>query len=144
MQAVPINYLAVLVSGIVSMVLGYVWFGPLFGKMYIHLMGWDNKTPAEQEAMMKGMMKSYVITFIGSLVMAWVLAHAIIYAQVYMHWTALTAGLATGFMSWLGFVVPVSIGNVLWGNSSWKLWWLTNSHQLVQFLIFGAILGTWK
>ena len=41
--AVSINYLAVLVAAIASIVLGFVWYGPLFGKTWTQLMGFDKK-----------------------------------------------------------------------------------------------------
>jgi hypothetical protein len=34
-----INYLAILASGIIMMVLGYLWYGPLFGKPWMKLAG---------------------------------------------------------------------------------------------------------
>jgi hypothetical protein len=144
MQEVPVNYWAILVSGIASMALGYLWFGPLFGKMYIKLSGLDQLSATEKEEAMKSMTKSYTITFIGSLVMAWVLVHAIIFAQAYLKTSGLSAGLLTGFMSWLGFIATVSLGMVLWERKPWKLWFLTNGYQLVQLLIMGAILGRWR
>ncbi|MEO8065697.1 MAG: DUF1761 domain-containing protein [Candidatus Doudnabacteria bacterium] len=144
MAAVPVNYWAILVCGIVSMVLGSVWYGPMFGKMFMQMVGMDKWSPGKKEEMKKEMMKSYTLTFIGSLVMAWVLTQAIIFAQSYMNTTWLNAGLMTGFISWLGFIATVSMGSVFWEGKSWKLWTLNNSYQLVQLLIFGAILGTWK
>jgi hypothetical protein len=143
MVEVPINYWAVLVCGVAAMVLGALYFGPLFGKMYSRLMGFDAMDPAKRAEVMKGMNKSYALTFVGSLVTAFILAHAVIYAQAYMGWSGLSAGLVTGFMSWIGFIAPVTMGNVLWGQSTWKLWALSNGHNLLQLLIFGAILGTW-
>jgi hypothetical protein len=144
MPVVPINYWAVLVCGVAAMVLGWLYYGPIFGKLYSKLMGFDNMDPAKRQEMMKGMGKSYFITFIGSLVAAWVLAHAIIFAQAYMGLSGLSAGLLTGFMSWLGFQATITLGNVLWGQQTWKQWYLSNGHNLLQLLIFGAILGTWK
>ena len=34
-----VNYWAVFVSAIASMVIGSIWYGPLFGKMFIREMG---------------------------------------------------------------------------------------------------------
>ena len=144
MVQVPINYWAVLVSGIAAMALGFLFFGPVFGKLYSSLMGFNSLDPAKRAEMMKGMTKSYVITFIGALVTAWVLDHAIIYAGTYMHWSGLSAGLVTGFMSWLGFQATMSLGTVLWDNKPWKLYFLSNGHNLIQLLLMGAILGTWR
>ncbi len=39
MPTVPVNYVAVVVAALANMVIGYVWFGPLFGKMYMRLQG---------------------------------------------------------------------------------------------------------
>ena len=36
---VPVNYLAIIVSAVLMMVIGYVWYGPLFGKRWATLMG---------------------------------------------------------------------------------------------------------
>jgi len=141
---VPVNYWAILVCGIASMVWGSIYYGPLFGKMYISMMGWDKKSPAEQEAAKKGMMKSYVLSFVGSLVMAYILSHVLAFGTSYMHSEGVSAGLSTGFWMWLGFIAPVTMGDILWGNKTWKFWLLSNAYYLIQLLIFGVILSLWK
>jgi hypothetical protein len=141
---IPVNYWAVIVCGIVSMVLGSIWFGPLFGKQWQHLMGWSNVDAAKKAEMMKGMQKSYLFAFIGALVMAYVLSHSIVFASTYMDVSGVSAGLSSGFWMWLGFIAPVTLSSVLWEGKSWKLWILTSGYYLVQLLIFGAILASWK
>ncbi len=144
MQAVSINCWAVLVCGVVSVVLGSIWYGPLFGKMWIHEMGFDKMSESEREAAKKGMMKSYVLSFIGALVMAFVLAHSLLFAESYLKISGISAGLQAGFWSWFGFIAPVTMGNVLWGRSSWKLWFVSNGYQLIALLVYGVILASWK
>jgi hypothetical protein len=144
MQAVDINYWAVLVCGVASMILGSLWYGPFFGKIWQRLMGWENVDPAKKAEMMKGMTKSYVFAFVGALIMAFVLDHAIIFAQNYMNVSFMQAGLFTGFMSWLGFIAPVTLSSILWEGKSWTLWTLTNAYYLVQLLIFALILVSWR
>ena len=34
---IPVNYLSVLVATIAGMVVGFIWYGPLFGKTWIRL-----------------------------------------------------------------------------------------------------------
>ena len=34
-----LNYLAILVAGISNMVIGFLWYGPIFGKMWMGLIG---------------------------------------------------------------------------------------------------------
>ena len=139
MQPVYINYFAVLLSALVSMGLGALWYSPLlFGKQWIALMGF---TPEKMEAAKaKGMGKSYSIAFVGSLVMACVLANFVSSMQI----TAVGAALQLGFLAWLGFVATVSLGQVLWEGKSWKLYWILNTYQLVSLLISSVILTLWK
>src|SRR3989338_7247906 len=96
---VSINYLAVLVSAIASMVLGSLWFGPLFGKQWMALMKFDKKTI--EEAKKKGMgAKIWVILVISVLITSYVLAHFVDYLEA----TTVTAALQAAFWLWLGFI----------------------------------------
>lgn len=141
MQQVDINYLAVLVAAVASMVLGGLWYGPLFGKMWMAQMGW---APERAQEMKKGAGKGYAVQFIGSLVMSFVLAHALVFASSYLAVSGVSAGLTAGFWNWLGFIAPVTLGSVLWERKSMKLWLLNNSYYLVSLLMMGVILAVWK
>ena len=135
---ISINYWAVLVAAIAQMVLGALWYGPLFGKP------WMRMTAAKAEG---GAGKSYGLMFVGALLMAWVLAHAIAYAGSYIFaatgWYGACAGIMVGFMNWLGFIAPVTLGPVLWEGKPWKLWALNAGYYLVGLCIMGAILAAW-
>ena len=142
MPAVNINYLAVIVAAIANMVLGYLWYGPVFGKQWIALMG---MTSADMEAAKaKGMGKSYVLTFVGALLMSYILAHSLIFAGAYFHASGVAAGLMSGFWSWVGFILPALLGMMLWAGKPWKLYVLNVGYFLVALLVMGAILGMWK
>lgn len=140
MPEVPINYLAVLVAGVSSMVTGFLWYGPLFGKKWLQYMGWR---PEEAEERKKGATRGYVIMFIGSLIMAYVLAHALVFASEYTKTTGVSAGLMVGFWNWLGFVAPVTVGAVLWEGKPWGLFFLNAGYQLLNLLVMGIILAVW-
>ncbi len=139
---VPVNYLAVLVAAIVSMVIGFLWYGPLFGKPWMREMGMSKEKM--DAAMKKDMGKSYGLMFVGSLVMSYVLAHATIFAGTYLGVTGVSAGLMSGLWNWLGFVAPVTLGSVLWEGKSWKLWFLNNGYYLVTLLAMGVTLAVWR
>lgn len=141
---VPINYLAVLVSGIFMMVLGAIWYGPLFGKQWIALMGFDPQKVADMQS--KGasaMWKSYALMALGALSMSFILAHSIIFAETYLNMWNISGGLAVGFANWLGFIVPITLGSVLWEGKSWKLWALNAGYYLVGLLVIGVLLSLW-
>jgi len=135
-----INYWAVLVAAIVSMGIGSLWYGVLFVKPWMRMMGYTEES-------MKGMRmtpkKAMTLQFIVSLIMAYVLAYFVIVAGAFDSLSVWGAGVATAFWIWLGFIVPITIGIVLWENKPWKLWFINASNYLVTLLIMGAILGSW-
>lgn len=138
---VPVNYLAVLVAAVVNMVLGFLWFGPVFGKQWIKMM---NFTQADiEKAKSKGMNKEYALATLGSLVMAYVLSHALVFASTYTQTSGVSAGVMVGFWNWLGFIAPVTLSSVLWEGKSWKLWGLTNAYYVVALIVMGVILAVW-
>jgi hypothetical protein len=139
MKQVPINYLAVVAAALASMVIGFVWYGPLFGKTWMKLSGiaQGKRDPA-------GMGKTYVLALVGSVVMSYVLAHSLVFASAYYGMGGVSAGLMSGFWNWLGFIAPVTLAAVLWEGKPWKLWVLTNGYYLVTLLVMGTMLSVWK
>ncbi len=135
-----INYLAVLVCGIVSMVIGGLWYGPLFGKQWMALMGINCDPNAVTPEQKKQMYKSYAIMFVGALVMAFV------FSSTLAAFGAVGAGMALqgAFWTWLGFFVPVLMGSVLWEMKPWKLFFINASYYLVLLMVMGLILTLWK
>lgn len=134
-----INLLAVLACAVVSMIIGSLWYGPLFGNLYSKTMGWTNKSPAERKQMQKAMTWSYVGQFAASLVMFYVLAR-------FMNATGLVTalgGVVVALWAWFGFIVPLKLGDALWGGKM-TLFWLGISNSLVTLLAGGAILGLWR
>ena len=140
---ISINYWAVVVSAVASMVIGFLWYGPLFGKAWSKLMGWGDMTPEKMKEMQKKAMSGYAIQFVGALLMAYTLAHALIFASAYLNASGWSAGLMAGFWNWLGFVVPVTVGSMLWEGKPVKLWFLNAGYFLVNLLLMGVILALW-
>ncbi|KKW23205.1 MAG: hypothetical protein UY65_C0007G0026 [Parcubacteria group bacterium GW2011_GWA2_51_12] len=138
---VPINYLAVLAAGVSNMILGYLWYGPLFGKQWIAWSGMNQQSL--DAAKTKGVAKSYILMFVGALVMAYVLSHVIVFGSAYTQTTGISAGVSSAVWSWLGFIAPVTLGSVLWDNKPWKLWILNNAYNLVALVLMGIILSLW-
>ncbi len=136
-STVSINYLAVLVAAIVSMVIGFLWYGPIFGKAWMRLMKIDKKKI--DEAKKKGMTTSYVVMFISALIMNYVLAHFVKYlgSRTFMD------GMQAGFWLWLGFIATVQVGIVLWEGKPVKLYLINAAHYLVALMVTGGILAIW-
>ncbi len=134
---VSINYWAVLVCSIVSIVLGSLWYGPLFGKPWIKIMGF--KKSSMDAAKKKGMAASYFTAFVSSFVMNYILAHFVDYTES----ATWLMGMQTGFWIWLGFLATTMIGIMLWEGRPFKLYAINAGHYLVALVINGSILAIW-
>jgi hypothetical protein len=137
-----VNYFAVLVAALSCMVVGYVWYGPLFGQAWMKEMGFTTQSMKDMQK--NGMGKSYGLMFVAALITAYVLAHVTEFASVYTHTTGVAAGLISGAWNWVGFMVPVLISAQLWGGKSWKLFILDGGYRLVTMLLMGVILAVWR
>ncbi|MBS3127003.1 DUF1761 domain-containing protein [Candidatus Woesearchaeota archaeon] len=134
---ITVNYVAVLVAAIVSMVLGALWYSPvLFGKQWMKL---SNIDPKKMPEMKKKAKTSYALNFVAVLVMAYVLAHTVQYAQA----ATVFEGVQAGFWVWLGFIATVLLGSVLWEGKPWKLYLLNAAHYFVSLVVMGVILTLW-
>ncbi len=146
MEPVVINYLAVLACAVMSMVLGFTWYGPLFGKQYMRMQGMteaDVEQFKKDPAMRSNMMRNYALTFILALVMAFGLAHSLIFASAYLQVSGVYAGVMAGFWSWLSFVVPVTANLIFFDKKTWSWWLLVNGYYLIQLVLMGVILALW-
>lgn len=139
---VSVNYLAVVVAALLSMVLGSLWYGPLFGKPWMKMMGLNKEKLSKMSSSEMG--KLYGIQFIGSLVMAYVLTHSIAFASEYLGISGVNAGIQGGFYNWLGFVAPVTLTTVLWEGKPWKLWLLNNGYYLTLLVMMSVVLSVWS
>ncbi len=140
---IDVNYLAVLACAVVGMVVGFLWYGPLFGKAWSKMMGWGEMTPEKMKEMQKKAMPGYVVQFIGALVMAYVLSHTYAYASEFTQTFGIAGGLMVGFWTWLGFIAPVTLGSILWEGKPISLWYINASFYLVELLAFGVIIALW-
>ncbi len=134
-----VNLWAVLGSVVFSCILGTLWFGPIFGKSWMHMMGISKesmeacKTDPKAKAAMR---TSYGIMMVSSLVMTYVLASLM---QKYAI-TDYSSAMQFAALIWLGFVGTTMTGMVSWENKPWKLWAITSGYYLVNFVLVSMIL----
>ena len=136
---VEVNYLAILIAGVVSMAVGFLWYGPmLFGKPWMKLMGYAAES---MEKAKKEMGKTYTISFVLTLVTAYVLSHVMVLSQNFFHYDMLTTGLTSAFWMWFGFVMPVQATDTLFGGKRKKLVAINAGYQLASLLSMGIVIG---
>lgn len=137
---VSVNYLAIVAAAAAAMVIGAVWYGPLFGKRWRVLTGISME---EMKSMPLTPIQAMGIGFVVMLVMAYVLNHVIALGSAYYNETGTTSGLMTAFWVWLGFVATTQVGVVLWEGKSWKLFGLNTIYSLVSLGVMSIILVLW-
>lgn len=126
--AVSVNYLAVVAASVAAMVVGYLWYGPLFGKAWAKLSG---------AKMGNGDNMLYVWQYVASVVTAYVLAVSLSLTDS----TSLQSAMIMAFWLWLGFQATLQVGKVLWEGKSWNLYFLEAGQTLVSLLVMAAVLS---
>lgn len=146
----PINYLAVLVAGIVIFVLGGLWYSPvLFMKRWIALQGRTEEQMRAQAAS-ANMPVLYASAFITSLLIAWALA--LILAHISRDpgmaepggGVSVAHGAIIGFVAWLGFAASTSYATAIFSGKPKQLWFIDSAYNLVSFVLAGIILAAWR
>lgn len=130
------NITAVVVATIAYMIVGMLWYGPLFGKHWLKTMGLSEKDLKKKK---KGLGRALTASFITGLVTAYVLSYAIGYFNVKS--IGLAANIA--FWIWLGFVAAVNLPNYFYEQKPLKLYAIHAAYQLVYLVIMAAILALW-
>ncbi len=130
-----INYLAVVVAAVINMGLGFMWYGPLFGKSWMKMVGLS-----KEDVKNTSMVQPMIIGFASALVMAYVLNN---FVRMDGGGTAM-AGAMVGFWIWLGFLATSFVSVVIWERKSWNLYALNSGYYLVLLLINGAMLAVWR
>lgn len=135
-----INFVAVLLCAVASMVLGMLWHSKaLFGPRYMQASGMDMNMPPEKMKEIQSRMWQYYITqFLLAVLTAFVLAY------VLTKFEGITA-FVTALWIWIGFVIPTVGGACLWSarprKDAWTVFFISAGYQFVLFAIYGAILG---
>ncbi len=140
MTPLIINYWAILAIMAASVILGFLWYGPLFGKKWMALTG---ISMPEGKPQMSEMLKPVIISLIGTLFMAYVLTHSLAFGNAYLGMSGISAGLMAAFWNWLGFIVPVNLNFVAWEGKPWGLFFIHSGYWLVLLAIAGVILSVW-
>lgn len=134
---VTLNYAAILVAGIANMVLGALWYSPvLFGNIWMKAMKFSHADMKNT----KHMGIRYAAAFLMGLLMVYVLAHYVSYMEA----STASKGAETAFWPWLGFMVPILVGDILWNGKSFTVFVINAAHYLVAMLMAGVILAIWQ
>lgn len=138
---IEVNYLAVIICGVASMILGSIWYGkPLFGNAYMKAVrGSENISPEKMEEIQKKMWQLYLSQFILVLFQVWVLWYYIVPVIDTM------SPISSAIWIWAGFIMPTLAQSWMWTNHprrlAWKGFLISIGYNLVLFIVFALIIG---
>lgn len=136
-----INWLAVLACVVVSMISGSLWYNPkTFFETWWKGIG---KTEADRPGMKSPMAMTWVLTVLASLVQAVFMALMVNAMGKLSGGATALSGMLTGLVLWVGFIAPTYLVNKLFAGHGFKVWAIEVGNHLVNFVLFGAILGAW-
>ena len=143
MPNIQINILAVLIAVVANFILGFLWYTPIFGKVWGREMGYDMNEKPPSSLLIKGM----VFMVIGNFLFAYVFAHNIAV------WNPVTWGLPAStesvganammaaFFTWLGFYFPNDLGSTAWEKKSWTLFFINTGYHFISLVVVALILS---
>ena len=122
---------AVLAAAASAFLLGGLWYGPLFLKAWARATGVDPSVPAPHRG------RTFAVAFVLSLVAATAMALALPASVDALH------GAGLGALIGLLFVATSFGINYAFSARPLTLWLIDGGYHVVQFTLYGAILGAW-
>ena len=127
-----VNWIAVVIGMLLSMVAGALWYGPVFGKLWLRLIG---KSMEEIEEDPMDYLKTAIAAFVAMLFLNMVVVA--FGAQTF------GAGLLTGALVFIGFGATQTLVYTLFEGPKESVWLLHASYQLIVFAIMGGVFSIW-
>lgn len=134
MDISTLNIWAVLAATLLTFVIGAIWYGPLFGNIWMKTVGLS-----EDEINEGNMAKIFGLAFIFELIMAFCLAMFLNDPSI-----GISEGTFYGFLTGFGWIFFALAVNALYERRSWKYIFINGGYWVVTFTLMGLILGAWK
>ena len=138
MNAPSINYIAVVLATLSSMVIGSIWYTPkVFGNYWMKA---ANVTPSGNS---RDAVRPILITLVVSFITAWVLAGAVSISFEFYGGSFLVNSLLTALILWAGFTAARFVTHDAFDGRPTGLTVLNVAHELVTILVMALIIGVW-
>ncbi len=129
-----ITLLPILAAAIGNLILGMIWYNPkVFGTIWMRGAG---ITPERAEMGKKRMPLMALLGVIAAMLIAYVMNHFGIAWGVF-DWIG---GVELGFWIWIGFVVPILMGSLLWEQKPFSYFAINAAYWLTSLVMMGVVL----
>lgn len=137
MEINDLNWVAILVGGIIIFLLGGLWYSPLmFSRQWTKLHG---KTAEDIQAGEGAAAPKFALVFFAGLITSFVIALLFHVFRV----DSVPEGIHAAALFWFGLTGPAMFATSLFSFKSWKLWLIDSSYYLVAYVIVGAMHAVW-
>ena len=141
-----VNLFAVLVAGIVPMIVGALWYGPLFGKRWLAMM----EMTAEEVQEGFNPVKTYGVSLLLALLTAYILAQLI--ADIAPQGGSAMeggggsamVGVHVGLMALVAFILPAAHQSVTFEKRKAGLAWLNVAYNGVALIGQAVVIALWR
>jgi Protein of unknown function (DUF1761) len=144
MEELKISMLAIGIAVVAHFVFGFLWYTPIFGKVWAKEMGFPSEySDEEKKAMMSTMMKGMVVMLIGNFFMAYVLSHNMAawdFVPGMEEMGKTGQAMNAAIFTWLGFFLPTDIGSIFWEKKSVKLFAINTGYHLFALILVAMII----
>ncbi len=128
-----INFWAVLVAALSAFVIGWLWYGPLFGKKWMELHGFTKDDNAGVLPMPVIMVVNYIATVLAAFSIAMFIGAE----------SDLSFGVFAGLMIALFWIGTSRLNDVLYERQPFALYLINLGYNVVIYIVMGAVLGAW-
>jgi hypothetical protein len=121
----------VIVSAVLQWLLGGIWYGVIFRKSWMKLVGFSETEKP------KNRIFGMVVSFIACFLLSFVLAHMVGWAGS----QTFTGGSKIAIICWLGFMAPPLFTQHIFENRRANLFAINASYWLLAMALGGGIMG---
>lgn len=131
-----VNFLAVIIATVASMMLGAVWYGVL-AKPWMAANGFTRESLTGPDGKPKGGGISYVVAGVSKLIMAFCFARLLALVDA----VSVSNGIALALFLWIGFVATIlSVGH-RFQMKPWSLTFIDGGYWLAVLVVMGVVIG---
>lgn len=127
-----VSWVGVAIGAAVAFGLGFLWYGPLFGKPWRRAVGLK---PNQRGNRIAALSTNLITSLITSAVFA------VLVTQLA---TELVTATVVAILVWLAAVVPLKLNDVTFGGHPLSLLYIGATYQLVSFLAIATINGAMR
>jgi hypothetical protein len=124
------NWVAIIIATVAAMVIGFLWYGPVFGKTWMALTGrgmGDGSSAGPLYAL------TALAAFIEAIALNWFINET--------GWTSGAGGALIGLYASLGFTATAFFSQTLFTGRPPRLYAIDAGYQIFQAVVMGAIIG---